>query len=92
MSQEKIGPIPIQIIYSTTNGTDIDKNLSYGMGSFIYQTNVGTAYGHTGTMPGFNSIMAYFPDRKIAIALQINCDYASHKMALINYVETILLN
>lgn len=79
-----------KIITPTINGTDIAENISYGMGSFIYKTKLGTAYGHTGTMPGFNSIFAYFPDKKTAIALQVNCDYAGEKMALIKYVETIL--
>lgn len=79
-----------KIVHPTINGKDITENLSYGMGSFIYSTSVGMAYGHTGTMPGYNSIFAYFPDKKIAIALQVNCDYASKKMGLINYVETIL--
>ena len=79
-----------KIITPTINGTEIDENLSYGMGSFLYNTKLGIAYGHTGTMPGFNSIFAYFPNQQIAIALQVNCDYAAKRMTLIQYVERIL--
>lgn len=62
----------------------------YGMASFIYQTTEGTAYGHSGFMPGFNAIMAYFPEEKIALALQINCDYAARNMPLVTYLEELL--
>jgi D-alanyl-D-alanine carboxypeptidase len=67
----------------------IGENLSYGMGSFIYETAEGLAYGHTGFVPGFNSIITYFPEQGIAIAMQTNCDYAQKTMGLIDYVEEI---
>jgi D-alanyl-D-alanine carboxypeptidase len=59
------------------------------MGSFIYETSKGIAYGHTGFIPGFNSIFSYFPEQGMAIALQTNCDYAQKKMGLIEYVEKL---
>ena len=65
-------------------------NLSYGMGSFIYNTKLGDLYGHTGTFPGYVSIFVYHSQLEIAIALQINCDYAKEKMNLIEYLERIL--
>lgn len=73
-------------------GKDLGNNTAYGMGTFIFQTTVGEAWGHTGFMPGFNSIFAWFPNAKIAVAMQSNCDYAGSKMALISYVERILNN
>ena len=63
---------------------------SYGMGTFIYDTKYGTAYGHSGFMPGYNSIMAYFPDLNISCALQTNCDYAGREMKLTEYLETCI--
>ena len=58
------------------NGFQIEGTSSYGMGSFIYETKHGKAYGHSGFMPGYNSIFIYYPDLGIAAALQTNCDYA----------------
>ena len=69
----------------------IGKGLSYGEGSFIYETKLGTAYGHTGFVPGFVSIFAYYPKQKLAVALQVNCDYAAEKISLVNYLDRILL-
>jgi len=60
---------------------------SYGMGTFIYETKYGKAYGHSGFMPGYNTIIAYFPEHDLSCAIQINCDYASNKMKLTKYLE-----
>jgi hypothetical protein len=38
----------------------------------IRPTQAGTTYGHSGFFPGYVTDMMYFPDRKIAIAVQVN--------------------
>ena len=50
---------------------------SYGMGSFIYETDHGMAYGHSGFMPGFNALFIYYPKLEVAAAIQTNCDFAA---------------
>ena len=72
------------------NGDKVDAGHSYGMGSFIYHTNQGDVFGHSGFMPGYNSIFAYYPNQKIAVAIQINCDYAGTKMQLTDYLEVLM--
>lgn len=52
----------------------------YGLGAEIFATSYGVAYGHSGFMPGFLSIMAYLPDYEMAIALQVNTDPYSSKV------------
>ena len=81
----------LKIITPNTNGKLSEKE-SYGMGSFIYHTKFGELYGHTGSFPGFVSIFAYHPKLEVAIALQINCDYAKEKMSLVEYLEEILVD
>lgn len=81
-----------QVVAPNANGVNIDKNLSYGMGSFIYESKYGKAYGHTGFVPGFVSIVSYYPDHGITMAMQINCDYAKKKMSLEQYLEQIVGN
>lgn len=72
------------------DGKGVDAGDSYGMGSFIYKSKMGEAFGHSGFMPGFNSLFVYLPEQKVAAALQINCDYASQKMGLTSYMEILL--
>jgi D-alanyl-D-alanine carboxypeptidase len=47
-------------------------NVKYGLGAIIRPTSAGVAYGHSGFFPGYLTDMMYFPDKKIAIAVQVN--------------------
>jgi CubicO group peptidase (beta-lactamase class C family) len=40
----------------------------YGMGMFSFPFGNKTAYGHTGQIDAFGTMLAYFPDEKLAIA------------------------
>ena len=44
----------------------------YGLGVIIRKTSQGTAYGHSGFFPGYLTDMMYFPDHKVAVAVQVN--------------------
>lgn len=79
-----------EITTISPNGREIDKNLSYGMGSFIYETRYGQMWAHTGFVPGFQSIFAYLPESSLALALQVNADHASAEMGLDSYLEELL--
>jgi len=81
-------------IYAITtanpNGKNVEGTSSYGMGSFIYETKHGKAYGHTGFMPGFNAIFIYYPELGIAAAIQINCDYSEGALSLNNFMDDLI--
>lgn len=78
------------IMTPNPNGKLVEGTSSYGMGSFIYNTKHGEAYGHTGFMPGFNSIFIYYPKYGIAAAIQINCDYAVSVLNLNNLMDELI--
>jgi D-alanyl-D-alanine carboxypeptidase len=78
------------IITPNKEGFNLGPGMSYGMGSFIYQTGFGPAYAHTGFVPGFNSIFAYYPELDVAVAFQTNCDYATRQMGLIDYLDLLV--
>ena len=50
----------------------LGRETKYGLGVIIRQTSVGTAYGHSGFFPGYMTDMMYFPEQKIAVAVQVN--------------------
>jgi D-alanyl-D-alanine carboxypeptidase len=50
----------------------LGKETKYGLGVIIRKTQAGTSYGHSGFFPGYLTDMMYFPDHKIAIAVQVN--------------------
>jgi D-alanyl-D-alanine carboxypeptidase len=45
---------------------------SYGLGVIMMQLSHGTAWGHSGFMPGYRTEAYYFPEHGFAIAVQIN--------------------
>ena len=50
----------------------LGKETKYGLGVIIRQTPAGRSYGHSGFFPGYLTDMMYFPDERIAIAVQVN--------------------
>src|SRR5262249_14003360 len=50
------------------------KTDEYGLGVQIRHTDFGVTYGHGGWFPGYISETEYFPQQKVAIAVQFNTD------------------
>ena len=63
---------------------------SYGTGSFIFHTRHGDAYGHTGFMPGFNAVMAYYSEYRIVVAMNTNCDYAGSEIPIQQFLDLVI--
>lgn len=57
-----------------TAGKGGAKGPKYGLGVMIRDTEWGPSYGHGGWFPGYRTEVAYFPDKKVAIAVQFNTD------------------
>ena len=56
------------------DGKPAENGDRYGLGVGIAQSGAGPVYGHDGWTPGYQTVMVYFPDFKVAAALQINSD------------------
>ncbi len=50
----------------------LGRETKYGLGVIIRKTQAGTSYGHSGFFPGYMTDMMYFPEHKIAVAVQVN--------------------
>ena len=50
----------------------LGRETKYGLGVIIRKTAAGTSYGHSGFFPGYLTDMMYFPEHKVAIAVQVN--------------------
>jgi D-alanyl-D-alanine carboxypeptidase len=66
------------------------KGNNYGLGVQIRESKWGPSYGHGGWFPGYLSEVEYFPDHKVAIAVQFNTDVGkSIKKGLRAYVGDV---
>jgi len=50
----------------------LGRESKYGLGVIIRKTLAGTSYGHSGFFPGYMTDMMYFPEHKVAVAVQVN--------------------
>ena len=48
--------------------------MRYGLAAMLRETDAGPLVHHDGFMPGYLSSMGYFPEREVAVALQLNTD------------------
>ena len=48
---------------------------AYGLATIIHRSSVGRWYGHSGWYPGYHSTVAYYPELRFAVAVQVNRDY-----------------
>lgn len=73
MREELLGSAE-HIASSKDDPTRRDSPNQYGLGSYIYDTPHGKAYGHGGWYPGFRTILSYYPGHGFAVAMQANTD------------------
>lgn len=52
--------------------TDMGPGVKYGLGVLIRLSERGITWGHSGFFPGYLTDMAYFPDLRLAVAVQVN--------------------
>ncbi len=50
----------------------LGRDAKYGLGVIIRPTPLGESYGHSGFFPGYMTDVMYFPEHKIAVAVQVN--------------------
>lgn len=50
----------------------LGRESKYGLCVIIRKTAAGVSYGHSGFFPGYMTDTMYFPDKKIALAIQVN--------------------
>ncbi len=61
----------------------------YGLGVIMRDSALGPAYGHSGWFPGYISMMAYYPDRGLALAVQFNTDVGVPSPALGAFLDEL---
>ncbi len=57
-----------------TDPQDTKKSSKYGLGVYITKSPLGVSYGHGGWSVGYLSHVDYYPDQRVAVAVQTNSD------------------
>jgi D-alanyl-D-alanine carboxypeptidase len=54
----------------------LGREAKYGLGVIVRPTALGTSYGHSGFFPGYMTEVMYWPEHRIAVAVQVNTSEA----------------
>ena len=65
-------------------------HLGYGLAVSVAESEHGLTYGHGGFWPGYNSLLAYYPDHGMAVSIQINSDESRMRDHLPNLAGVVL--
>ena len=65
-------PDLVQAMLEGVRAPMLGREAKYGLGVIIRPTRIGKSYGHSGFFPGYMTDMMYFPDHKLAVAVQVN--------------------
>jgi D-alanyl-D-alanine carboxypeptidase len=55
----------------------VGPGMEYGLGVVVGRDSNGPHWGHTGWFPGYGTVLAYYPERGLGFALQVNTDDGS---------------
>ena len=64
---------------------------TYGFGWWVMDYHAEQVIMHAGQMPGFNSVVAFFPERKMGLAVAVNVHQTLAHAALFYAISDILL-
>ena len=51
---------------------ELGKGMRYGLGCEIWPSKHGECWGHSGFFPGYMTEMRYWPEKRVAVAVQVN--------------------
>jgi len=69
--------------------TGDDSGEQYGLGVGIRPSRHGQVLGHSGWVPGYCSAMAYYPDHRLAVAVQVNTDLGVDRFVLATLLDDV---
>ena len=73
----------------------LGRGTEYGLGVIIRPTPLGASWGHSGFFPGYLTEVAYFPEHRLAVAVQMNSSDMGHIrlrpwQILVQLAETVI--
>ena len=65
-------PSLLPTVLTGVEAPGLGRDVRYGLGVIIRDTPLGTTWGHSGFFPGYLTEMRYYPEQRIAVAVQVN--------------------
>ena len=68
----------------------LGRDVKYGLGVIVRPTALGTTYGHSGFFPGYLTEVMYFPEMKVAVAVQTNASTGRSPVAALMALAQVI--
>jgi D-alanyl-D-alanine carboxypeptidase len=72
--------------------SSLGPDLRYGLGVILWPSPLGPACGHSGWVPGYVSMTAYYPERRVAVAVQLSSDVGRSSAELRSFLDELAVS
>ncbi len=73
-------PALLPVMLKGVPAPELGPDIAYGLGVILRQSELGPTYGHSGFFPGYRTQLLYFPEHRLAVAVQVNSSVGKSRL------------
>ena len=73
-------PTLLPVMLKGVPAPELGPDMAYGLGVILRTSELGPTYGHSGFFPGYRTQLLYFPDHRLAVAVQVNTSVGKSRL------------
>ena len=73
-------PALLPVMLKGVPAPELGPDMAYGLGVILRTSELGPTYGHSGFFPGYRTQLLYFPDHRLAVAVQVNTSVGKSRL------------
>ncbi len=87
-------PALLPVMLKGVPAPELGPDMAYGLGVILRTSELGPTYGHSGFFPGYRTQLLYFPDHRLAVAVQVNTSVGKSRLfeLAVEVAKTMLAN
>jgi len=73
-------PALLPLMLKGVPAPELGPGIAYGLGVILRNSELGLTYGHSGFFPGYRTQLLYFPQHRMAVAVQVNTSVGKSRL------------
>ena len=85
-------PALLPVMLKGVPAPELGPDIAYGLGVILRDSELGPTYGHSGFFPGYRTQLLYFPNHRLAVAVQVNTSVGKSRLfeVAVEVAKTVL--
>lgn len=85
-------PALLPVMLKGVQAPELGPDIAYGLGVILRDSELGPTYGHSGFFPGYRTQLLYFPNHRLAVAVQVNTSVGKSRLfeVAVEVAKTVL--